>query len=180
MEIYVYGATAHAKMVLDVAEQLEVKVLGCIDKSLLLESVLDYPVALDHTILDGNIYFIAVQNAGLRKRMFEDRPTLEYTSLISPQAVVSKYADIESGTIVFATAVIAADVQVGRQVLIDSGAIIHSNTIIEDFVNIGANVVIGSNVLIGEGAELGAGVVIHNECTIAPYTIVPALTVIEQ
>ncbi|WDF68301.1 hypothetical protein PQ465_18640 [Sphingobacterium oryzagri] len=176
MAIYVYGATAQAKMTIDLMEQLGLSIAGCIDKSLLLDTVLGYPVALNHQIAQTNHYFLAIRNAGLRKRTFEDLAVDNYVTLTHPTAYISAHAEIEAGTVIFAKAVVMPDVQIGQQVLIDAGAVSHSNSIIEDFVNIGANVSIGSNVLVGEGVEIGANSVIDNEVTIPAFCIIPPHT----
>ncbi|TDS15688.1 LbetaH domain-containing protein [Sphingobacterium paludis] len=173
MAIYVYGATAQAKMTIDLLERLDIAVEGCIDKSLLLDSVLGYYVELNHQYDSEANYVLAIRNAGLRKRTFEDLSLRNFPVLVDPDAYVSKHTEVEAGTVIFAKAVLMPDVQIGQQVLIDSGAVIHSNTIIEDFVNIGANVHIGSNVLVGEGVEIGANSVVDNEVTLAPFTIIP-------
>lgn len=172
MAIYVYGATAQAKMTIDLLERLGMDIKGCIDKSLLLDSVLDYEVELNHHYDPNASYVLAIRNAGLRKRMFEDLNIDAYPVLTHPEAYISPHTELEAGTVVFAKAVLMPDVQIGRQVLIDAGAVIHSNTIIEDFVNIGANVHIGSNVLIGEGVEIGANSVVESEMSIPAFTVV--------
>ncbi|MFD1768713.1 hypothetical protein [Sphingobacterium suaedae] len=178
MAIYVYGATAQAKMTIDLLERLHMDIAGCIDKSLLLNTILDYPVILNHIPSPNDSYVLAIRNVGLRKRMFEDLNIKQYPIFIHPEACISAHADLEEGTVVFAHVMIGPDVQVGRQVLLDAGAIVHSNSVIEDFVNIGANVSIGSNVLVGEGAEIGANSVIGDEVTIEAYSMVPPHTVI--
>ncbi|WP_437921147.1 hypothetical protein [Sphingobacterium sp. LRF_L2] len=177
MAIYVYGATAQAKMTIDLLEKLKVDVAACVDKSLLLDTVLGYPVLLNHQPDLNSSYILAIRNAGLRKRTFDDLAISNYATLIDPEASISVHTEIEEGTVIFAKTVVSPDVQIGRQVLIDACSVIHSNTIIEDFVNIGANVSIGSNVLIGEGAEIGANAVIGDEVTIPPFTTVPAHSV---
>lgn len=173
MAIYVYGATAQAKMTIDLIERLGIDIKGCIDKSLLLDTVLDYTVELNHQYDPTSAYVLAIRNAGLRQRTFQDLGARDFPVLVHPDATVSAHAEIESGTVVFAKVVLMPDVQVGRQVLIDAGAVIHSNSIIEDFVNIGANVHIGANVLVGEGVEIGANSVLESEISVAPYTIIP-------
>lgn len=173
MAIYVYGATAQAKMTIDLLERLDIAVNGCIDKSLLLDSVLDYPVELNHQHDPEAHYVLAIRNAGLRRRTFADLKGGNFPVLVDPDAYVSKHTEVEAGTVIFAKAVVMPDVQIGQQVLIDSGTVIHSNSIIEDFVNIGANVHIGANVLLGEGVEIGANSVIDNEVSLAPFTIIP-------
>ncbi|KGE15173.1 hypothetical protein [Sphingobacterium deserti] len=173
MAIYVYGATAQAKMTIDLIERLDIAVSGCIDKSLLLDSVLDYTVELNHRHNPEADYVLAIRNAGLRKRTFEDLSGGNFPVLVDPDAYISKHTEIEAGTVIFAKAVVMPDVQIGQQVLIDSGAVIHSNTIVEDFVNIGAGVHIGSNVLVNEGVEIGANSVIDNEVTLEADLVIP-------
>ena len=173
MGIYVYGATAQAKMTIDLIERLDIAVNGCIDKSLLLDTVLEYSVELNHRHNPEANYVLAIRNAGLRKRIFKDLNGVSFPVLIDPDAYVSKHTEVEAGTVIFAKAVVMPDVQIGRQVLIDSGAVIHSNTIVEDFVNIGAGVHIGSNVLVSEGVEIGANSVIDNEVTLDADAVIP-------
>lgn len=172
MAIYVYGATAQAKMTIDLIERIGLPIKGCIDKSLLLDTVMDYPVELNHHFESSKRYVLAIRNVGLRKRTFEDLAANNFPTLIHPEAYISPHTEVEAGTVIFAKAVLMPDVQIGQQVLIDAGAVIHSNTIVEDFVNIGANVSVGVNVLIGEGVEIGANSVIDNEVSISAFTII--------
>lgn len=166
--LYIYGATAHAKVAVETAEELHIRILGLIDKSLLIASVFDYPVKLRHEVNnDDEQFFIAVHDSGLRQRIVLENHSWAYCSLLHPKANISKRAEVGKGTIVLPGASIAPDVQIGNHCIISSNAVIGSNTIIEDFVNIGANSTIGSNVLIGRGSEISANIHIPAEETIA-------------
>jgi len=163
--LFIYGATAHAKMVIETAELCRYHIAGLIDKSLLIKEVLDYPVTL--TLPAGASeeaeYFVAILDAGLRKRTVLDLSTTTFATLIHPQAYVSPRAEIGKGTIIMPGAVIHPDVQIGEHCIIGSNAVLHSNTIIEDFVTLGANVSIASQVLIQETATLCANAVVEQE-----------------
>ncbi|MNL03233.1 putative acetyltransferase EpsM [compost metagenome] len=166
--LYIYGATAHAKVAVETAEEVHIRIAGLIDKSLLIASVFDYPVNLHHEVKsDDEQFFIAVYDPGLRQRIVLENPSWEYCSLLHPQAHISKRAEIGRGTIILPGASIAPDVQIGNHCIISSNAVIASNTIIEDFVNIGPNSTIGSHVLIGRGSEITANIHIQAEETIA-------------
>ena len=174
--LYIYGATAHAKTAVDVAEDLEIKIGGLIDKSLLIEDVFDYEVQLHHQVKDASEnFFVAVKNPGLRERIVSENPEWSFQSLIHPKAYVSKRAEIGEGCIILPGAAIAPDVQIGNHCIISGSAVIESNTIIEDFVNIGPNVSIGTNVLVGRGSEIKANTHIEDEEVIPKGSIVQGL-----
>jgi sugar O-acyltransferase (sialic acid O-acetyltransferase NeuD family) len=171
--LYIYGATAHAKTAVDVAEDLAIEIGGLIDKSLLIEDVFDYEVQLHHQVKDTEEdFFIAVKNPGLRQRIVSENTDWNYQTLIHPKAYVSKRAEIGEGTIILPGASIAPDVQIGNHCIIAGSAVIESNTIIEDFVNIGPNVSIGANVLVGRGSEIKANTRIEDEETIPKESII--------
>ena len=170
--LYIYGATAQAKMAVDVAEDLNIEIGGLIDKSLLIEDLFDYAVQLHHQTPDVNdIFFVAVKNPGLRERIVSENAAKDFQTLVHPQAYVSKRAEIGDGSIVLPGAYIAPDVQIGSHCIISASAVIESNTIIEDFVNIGSNASIGANVLIGRGSEIKANTRIDDEETIAKESV---------
>lgn len=171
--LYIYGATAHAKTAVDTAEELNIPIGGLIDKSLLIEDIFEYDVALHHTETHSDdVFFIAIKNPGLRERIVSENRNWQYSNLIHPRAFVSKRAELGQGTIVLPGASIAADVQIGDHCIIASSAVIESNTIIEDFVNIGPNTSIGANVLIGRNSEITANVSIQDEATIPKESII--------
>ncbi|WP_293946619.1 MULTISPECIES: hypothetical protein [unclassified Sphingobacterium] len=171
--LYIYGATAHAKTAVDVAEDLDIEIGGLIDKSLLIEDLFDYEVQLHHQIKDATEnFFIAVKNPGLRERIVSENPEWNFQSLIHPKAHVSKRAEIGEGCIILPGAIIAPDVQIGDHCVISSAAVIESNTIIEDFVNIGPNVSIGANVLVGRGSEIKANTHIEDEETVPKESVI--------
>lgn len=178
--LYIYGATAHAKVAVETAEELHIDISGLIDKSLLIESVFDYPVTLRHEVnSEDEQFFIAVHDSGLRQRIVLENHTWTYCSLIHPKANISKRAEIGKGTIILPGASIAPDVQIGNHCIISSNAVIASNTIIEDFVNIGPNSSIGSNVLIGRGSEISANIHIPAEKTIAKDSFIETALAIQ-
>ncbi len=163
--LYIYGATAHAKTAVDVAEDLAIEIGGLIDKSLLIEDVFDYEVQLHHQIKDE-------VEPGLRERIVSENADWNFQTLIHPKAYVSKRAEIGEGTIILPGASIAPDVQIGNHCIIAGSAVIESNTIIEDFVNIGPNVSVGANVLVGRGSEIKANTRIEDEETIPKESII--------
>ncbi|UIR56044.1 hypothetical protein LZQ00_17485 [Sphingobacterium sp. SRCM116780] len=165
--LYICGATAHAKIAIETAEELQIEIAGLIDKSLLIEDVFNYQVNLQHEVKNElERFFIAIHDTGLRERIVLENQNWTYLSLIHPKAIVSKRAEIGHGTIILPGAYIAPDVQIGNHCIIASNAVITSNSVIEDFVNIGPNSSIGSNVLIGKGSEISGNINIPAEETI--------------
>lgn len=180
--LYIYGATAHAKMAIEIAEDLGFTIGGLIDKSLLIEEVFNVPVSLkfEEREYDGDTFFVAIHDAGLRERTVQDLGDQFFETLVHHRAHVSRRAEIEDGTIVFPGAAINPDVQIGVHVLIGNNAVIESNTIIEDFINIGSNTSIGTGVLISHGADIGANVRIANQVNIGKYARIDAGSIITE
>lgn len=160
--LFLYGAGGHAKVIADMAEDLQLPLVGAFDKNLLIEFLLDkYPVHLNTNSIDlddQDCFVVAIGSNALRKRIVEtELNKRNFISLIHPSAVLSKYAEIEEGTVVMAGVSINVDVQIGRHCIINTNASIDHDCVIEDYVHISPNVALAGNVLVGEGTHIGIG-----------------------
>jgi len=88
--------------------------------------------------------------------MNQFRPPKKYPGKISEQAVISKTAQIGSGTFIDAFVVI------GENVVIGKNSVIRANTVIEEKVTIGDNTLLHPNVTIYSHTKVGNRVIIHS------------------
>jgi sugar O-acyltransferase (sialic acid O-acetyltransferase NeuD family) len=190
MNIVLIGGGGHCKSVIDVIEQEDrFKIVGIVDKpNLLGSSILGYPVIGNDSDL-GSIakkYQYALITVGqiksplLRIKLFDLAVKAGFVlpNIISPNAYVSKYAFIGSGTIVMHNALVNANARIEDNCIINSkaliehdvviknhchistGSIVNGGTVIEDKVFFGSNSTVRENITIDSGSIVSAGSII--------------------
>ncbi|WP_244731625.1 acetyltransferase [Psychrosphaera aestuarii] len=151
------GASGHGKVVADIAESCGFQVTFFDDR---------YPEmkGIEHWTVNGNTAdlirvknqfdcaFVAIGDNTIRaaKQAVLQTHGLISTSLIHPSAVVSRYAQIDHGTVVFPGAIINSFSKIG------AGCIINSNSVIEHDCNLGKFCHISPNVALGGGTRIGS------------------------
>jgi len=99
-------------------------------------------------------------------------------SVIHPKAVISRYAKVNRGCVVFAGAVINVHAQLGIGVIINTGATVDHDCYLDDGVHISpgahlaGNVHVGKRSWIGIGALIKQGIVIGDDCIIGAGAVV--------
>lgn len=181
--LFLYGAGGHAKVIADMAEGQELPLVGAFDKNLLRSTLLEkYPVhiGLDAVeLVESDQLIVAVGNNEYRKRIAEQELAGKLFSIIKDKtAVVSKYAEIEEGTVVMPGAIINVDVQIGRHCIINTNASIDHDCVIEDYVHISPNASLAGNVLVGEGTHIGIGACVIQGVNIGKWCTIGAGTVV--
>lgn len=120
-------------------------------------------VAKVEEVYKGNIkvddVFVAIGNNTVRKKIVERLKVegFNLTTLIHPQATVSKYAQIEEGVAIMAGA------YVGTSTVVKAGAVINANAtadhdcVLHEFSHLGVGVQLAGGVEVGAMAWLQAG-----------------------
>ena len=100
-----------------------------------------------------------------RKKLYELYASLGYTfvTVISPKAMISRFATIGEGTVILNGVNVAANTCIGRFVKLNTMCNIMHDNVIGDFVTVSPNAVTLGYVTIEEEAFLGGN------CTILPY-----------
>jgi acetyltransferase EpsM len=144
-----------------------------------MASVFDIPVfnsGIFETLSDKS-FIIAVGNNMIRKKIVEKVDGV-YKTAIHPQAIVSRFAAIDEGTVVMAGAIINADAAIGKHCIINTAAIIEHDCILGDYVHISPNAALGGAVEIAEGAHIGIGATVIQGIKIGRWATIGAGTVI--
>lgn len=178
--MYVYGASGHARAVLDIIDSQEI-IHGIFDDNPQIEEVLGYPV-LGKIPLDfqyDQSFFIAIGDNKVRKRI-ADRlcKKVGFATIIHESAIFSAKASIEAGGVVMEGAIVKVNSRIGKQVIINTGASVDHDCIFGDFVHLAPQATLCGEISIGEGTLVGANalvlprVKIGNWCTIGAGSIV--------
>ncbi|SFJ09501.1 acetyltransferase EpsM [Kaistella treverensis] len=158
-KVIIIGGGGHAKVLIDCIEsENKFEIISVLDDNPDLHEILNYKV-LRRTELksQNNVKIIlGIGNNTTRKRIAEEL-SAEYITAVHPSAIISKYAKIGKGTVIFAGAVVNAGAVVGDHCIINTGAIIEHDCIIEDFVHISPNVALSGGVRICSGTHVGIG-----------------------
>jgi sugar O-acyltransferase (sialic acid O-acetyltransferase NeuD family) len=182
--LIIVGAGGHARSCIDVIERQGVfKIAGLIGLPKEFGSKhLGYQVIgadsdLPNLVNEFQFAFIAlgqIHTSRPREKMFNYIKELGYElpSIISPDAYVSRHANIGSGSIVMNDALVNAGANIGENCIINSRALIEHDTTVGNHCHISTSAILNGGVSIGEGSFIGSGcavkqiISIGKNCTI--------------
>ena len=179
-KIYLIGGGGHCKSCIDVIESTqEYQIMGIFDlKEKVGEKVLGYEIiGTDNDISKftaSDNYFLVtlgqIKSSELRVNAYKDE--MNFATIISPRAYVSKHASIGSGTIVMHDAIINAGSIIGKNCILNSKALIEHECIVEDHCHISTGVIINGDCHIKSKTFIGSGTVIKNGKTIDAMSVI--------
>lgn len=160
--LLIVGAGGHGRCCLNIARE-SYDEIAFLDDNHINERINDCKVigAID----DIGLYFsdyqdiiIVVGNNKLRKRITIKAVELGYNivSLISKDSVISKYAKINQGVVIFSNAVVESNAFIGEGSIVTSNVTINHDATIEEYILIYSNTVIRLNALIGSFTCIGS------------------------
>ena len=173
--MYLYGASGHAKVIIDILNASGIKVDALFDDDPSIKELLTIPVK--HHWNGESPVVVSVGN-NLSRRQIAEKLDCEFGTIIHPTAVVSPYSTIGEGTVIMQGSVIQSDVKMGKHCILNTGASIDHECIIGDYVHISPQATLCGNVQVGEGAWIGAaavvipGVKIGKWCTVGAGSVV--------
>jgi sugar O-acyltransferase (sialic acid O-acetyltransferase NeuD family) len=189
--IIVYGASGHAKVLLDTLERMgEYEIVGLVDDNVKLvgQEVFGHRVLGDTRIL-GEVRAMGVEagivgigdnktRGALANRMLEYG--LELISAIHPSACISGGVHIGPGSAMMANAVVNADSSLGANVIVNTAATVDHDNVVGDCVHLSPGVHLSGGVTIGAYSHLGTGVVVIPNIRIGDQVTVAAGSVVTK
>ncbi|EGR2558369.1 acetyltransferase [Vibrio alginolyticus] len=161
----ILGASGHGKVVAEIAELNGYTNIEFFDDRWPgLQNVEHWPVkGNSETLLKIAAQFdltvIAIGNNKIRLEKQNQLSTAgaKFSVLEHPRATISRYSQLDKGTVVMAGAVINPFVKVGKACIINTAATIDHDCSLADGVHVSPGCNIAGGVTIGEGSWLGIG-----------------------
>lgn len=175
--MYLYGASGHAKVIIDILEANQIKIEGLIDDNPEVNELLGYPVF--HQRNDLSPLIISIGNNGIRKKITENI-SAEFGTAIHPSAIVSPKATVDVGSVVMQGAIIQACVNIGKHCIINTGASVDHECVIGDYVHISPHATLCGNVQVGEGSWVAAGAIVLPGVKIGKWSVIGAGSVVTK
>lgn len=175
--IYLYGASGHAKVVLEIAEELSLSIGGLVDINPNVEELLGFPVSVNIPKTIGNQFVISIGSNIIRKKIAEDFK-VDYETLIHPDSNLSRRLTIGTGTVVMAGVSVNSSSTIGKHVILNTNCSIDHDCIIEDYVHISPNAALAGGIRVGEGSHVGIGASVIQGIKIGKWCTIGAGAVI--
>lgn len=175
--MYLFGAKGHGKVVVEIAELLDLTIDGIIDNAPVSHELFGYPV-LPSIPNNCKELFISIGDNGIRKNIVQQNLNINFPTLIHPKASISKRAKIAQGTVVMSGVSINSEVKVGKHCIINTNSSLDHECKIGDYVHISPNVALAGNVEVGEGTHIGIGASVIQGIKIGKWCTIGAGAVI--
>lgn len=173
MEIYLFGASGHAKVVAEIALSSNYLIKAFVDSDPNKKIFLERPVLPKFP--DEDIAgIVTIGNNKIRKNIVNSAKKVSFVRLFHPQSIVSLTASIGEGSTVMAGASINADVKIGRHCIINTNSSVDHDCMVDDYVHLSPNVALAGNVKVGEGTHIGVGACVIQGITIGKWCVIGA------
>lgn len=156
--VYLYGASGHAKVVIDALGSVGVEVPCLIDDNPEVGILDGKPVV--HSAAGLSPLIVSIGDCRIREMIVSRLGPVSYATAVHRRAIVSEKASIGDGSVVLAGAIVQSGARVGRHAIINTGASIDHDCSIGDFVHIAPHCTLCGNVVVGKGSWIGAGTTI--------------------
>ena len=180
------GSGGHAKVLVEILQRQNIQIEGIItpDKELESKVFANIPVLGDDSIFDQlnhkNCIIIngigSVPGNKLRFEKYKQLKELNYkfSTVLSKEAIISDYSNIEEGVQVMNGSIIQSDVSIGANSIINTGSIIEHDCVIGRHNHIAPGVALSGNVKTGDHVHIGTGASIIQGIDIASGSVIGA------
>jgi sugar O-acyltransferase (sialic acid O-acetyltransferase NeuD family) len=177
--ICLYGASGHAKVIIEILEQQGTTIVGLIDSNPNIKSLLEYPVYqnLNSSEIECRQLIISIGDNFIRKAKALEMDA-DFGTAIHPSANISLRSNVGEGAVIMAGVAVNSCVSVGKHVILNTNCSIDHDCEIGDYVHISPNAALAGNVKVGEGSHIGIGVAIKQGINIGKWATIGAGSVI--
>ena len=180
------GSSGHGKVVADIAQQLGWDAIEFYDdawpniRNNSMWPVVGNGDSLLREISNYDGVLVSIGNCSIRweKHQLLESSGGRIVTLIHPAATVSRYANIDEGSVVMAGAVINIDVNIGPSSIINTGATVDHDCRISEAVHIAPGVHLSGNVKVGSLSWIGVGSCIKQGIAVGAGVMVGAGAVV--
>ena len=173
--MYLYGASGHAKVIIDILMELGASVDALFDDDSSINELMSIPVK--HEWHGESPLIVSIGNNYTRKQIV-DRLNCEFASITHPTAVVSPKSSVGIGTVIMQGAIVQSGAKIGKHCILNTGASVDHECVIEDFVHVSPQATLCGNVHVGEGAWIGAAAVVIPGVKIGKWSTIGAGSVV--
>lgn len=185
--LLILGAGGHGKVVADIAQTTGkwAKIAFLDDRHPDLRSILHWPVIgyleqASDFLPDFSDFNVAIGNNKLRVELLHRFLGVGYSAppLIHPQAYVSPFASLGSGSVISAQSVVNVSSKIGLGCIVNTGASVGHDVILGDGVQLAPGVLLAGGASIGDMSMLGMGTSVIQQVKIGENVIVGAGAVV--
>ena len=190
-KIILIGGGGHCKSCIDVIEKTgQFDIIGILDlEEKVGKKILGYPIiGTDKQTMsfkkETDFFLITLGQIGLpkrRKEIFHELKDqgVEFATIISPLAYVSKHAHVGEGTIIMHQALINADVTIGTNCIINSKALVEHDAIIGNNCHVSTAAIINGGVNMDDDSFFGSNAVSKEYINIGTESFIKANSIIK-
>lgn len=180
--VYIFGYSGHAYVLLESMLDLGYSILGYFDKQEAASNPYDleylgFELDVDlKSIVKENYVFPTVGENHIREKLITifNKENLKQFVLIDKSANVSKTAEIGFSTYVGKNVCVNSLVKIGSGVILNTNAVIEHECEIDDLVHIAPSATLAGNVKVGRGSFIGANSVCKQNITIGNNSTIGA------
>ena len=158
--MYLYGASGHAKVIIDILKSSGIAISGLFDDNPLIKELYGKKVLgkYEGQELEAAI-IISIGDNKIRAKIAK-RLRVNFGTAIHSTSIISHTATIGEGTVIMQGVILQADAGIGKHVIVNTTASVDHDCLIGDYAHISPGAVLCGGVVIGEGTQIGAGAVV--------------------
>lgn len=174
--VYLYGASGHAKVVMDIAKLAKMDIPCLIDDNPQVNELAGLPVV--HSAEGLSPVIVTIGDCKIRKKIVQKLGERTYITVVHPNSIKAESVKLGDGTVIMAGAILNPYVEVGKHCIINTGASLDHDVKIRDFVHIAPHCTLCGEVEVGEGTWIGAGSTIIQQIHIGKNCYIGAGSVV--
>lgn len=176
-----YGASGHAKVIIDILIDNNINIDGLIDDNNQIEELLDYPVyhcLTKFNSVKNKSYIVSIGNNRIRKEIVAKLGDVKFATVVHSSVILSPFVSLGVGVVVMHGSIINSSSKIGNHVIINSRAVVEHDCLVGDYVHISPGAILCGNVKLEEGVWVGAGATIKQGVTIGKWSVIGAGAVV--
>ncbi|OEK05198.1 acetyltransferase [Roseivirga misakiensis] len=174
-----YGASGHAKVIIDILEKEGIEVDFLVDADRSITELQSYKVIHepDYKEKESDEVIISIGSNLIRKKL-ADKLSVKYGWAVHPNAVLGDGVVIGQGSVVMAGAIINSATTIGNHCIINTTASVDHDCDLKDFVHVSPNATLCGTIEVGEGTQIGAGATVLPNLKIGKWVTIGGGSVI--